>query len=767
MISRPRLILLVILFGAIAHGPSMAATDTEEAEGLIQAEARKRFGEPLSEVQKALLKCVVEGSLYNPAPVGDKKSTIKADWIAWVCTSPKALPLVTRKGVLIENGIVEGILDLADAKIPFPLHIRNSSIPEKIELNDTEIRSLCLDGSTIGELFGRSMKVDFDIRMGDGFHASNIVDLSNAEIGGDLNLSGGKFSNPGKPALYADYMHVGRDLLMSVNYRKEGEVSNRFEAYGIVRLTGSLIDGAINCDGGQFDNNGQVALDIASITVKSNVHMSKKINDRPFSAIGMVEMSNARIGGNLYCEGGSFQGDGTHSGHAIRARGLDVAGDIEFKNKFKADGTVALTVAKVGGSLDCQGGTFHRPLLDHDKKPSNRVKVALDLRSATIGHDVHLGKGFTSDGAVNLERSAIGGNLDGCGGVFNYPDERAIDASGMVVKGSVLFGIPKQDRSGAETFQASGSVCLADARIGGDLECGGGQFHDKKKDGMALDASGAQVEGDANLNAGFEPIGQVKLFNASVSRNLRIAKVSQSQDQGMVLDLRAAKAGGFEHPKTGWPPAKNLLVEGFTYESVDEHSIVAEWSEWLRLQKAYAGGPHDHLAAVLLKSGRADDAKQILIDKEEWKGNAPSLDSSGGQAGFAVRMGRWVWYRMIGPIIRYGYGPEYSFGFGLMFVLLGWLIFSVAKRKDLFVQKDANPALPSRPFVPWLYSIDLFTPVISFYEREGWMLDLEPGPGKPLWALRLFRFYWMTHIVMGWVVTSLVVAGLLGLIHHD
>ena len=773
----PRWNFVSFVLAVIVAGSSAPAADEDNPARLILAEAAKRPGEPPTEAEKNLLECVARGDWYRPEPA--RSVTIRADWIAWVCTAPKVAPLVTHRGVLIEGVRVAGWLNLVDARIGFPLAIKSSLIPAKIDLVAAEVRSLNLDGSKIGGFNGRSMKAAFDIRLGHGFAASETVDLSNAEIGGDLNLSGGRFHNPGGVALYADYMRIGRDLLMSVNFDPSNQVSDRFEAWGIVRLTSSTIEGAVNCDGGRIANPGLVAVDAAGMTVRSNLHLSRKQGDKAFEVHGLVELSNARVGGNLYCGGGVFADPDVVTGQAIRGHGLDVGGDIELSGGFRAQGRVDLTGARVGGLLDCEAGSFSKPVPQQVRDPV-RDAIALDVGSAAIGHDVRLGQGFRADGVVNLERTTIGGNLEGGGGVFDHPAAMAIDASGMAIKGDVRLGRPRQAAPDLQPFRATGSVRLASAQIGGNLDCAGGTFQlvghrpprapaalNLGPEPCVLDASGAAIEGDAHLDDGFEPLGKVKLFNAKVGRHLFIGGLSDRVRNEMVLDLRAAQAGGFNHPLTGRPTAQNLIIDGFAYDSVSADQMDADgWIGWLRRQRTYAGGPHERLAAVLLKSGHAEVAKQILLDKEVWKGESLASESPPNLAAYVGWPIRWLWFRVIGPIIGYGYGPEYSFGYALALVLLGWLVFASANRRGVFAPKDPNQ-VPPRPFVPWLYSIDLFTPVISFYEREGWVLDLRPGVGKPRWALRTFRLYWMSHIVLGWIITSLLVAGFLGLVHHE
>ena len=85
---------------------------------------------------------------------------------------------------------------------------------------------------------------------------------------------------------------------------------------------------------------------------------------------------------------------------ALIAQHLICQGSRYLRHGFRAMGKVDLTGAKVTGQLDCSGGKF------------SAEDVALDSSAITVGADVFLDGGFEAQGTINLIRADISENLD-------------------------------------------------------------------------------------------------------------------------------------------------------------------------------------------------------------------------------------------------------------------------------------------------------------------------------------------------------------------
>ena len=114
----------------------------------------------------------------------------------------------------------------------------------------------------------------------------------------------------------------------------------------------------------------------------------------------------------------------------------------------------------------------------------------------------------------------------------------------------------------------------------------------------------------------------------------------------------------------------------------------------------------------------------------------------------------------------------------LLMFILGENIFLQASKHNLMVPAnpkvaielkkenttDLQKIMPTYPsFVPFIYSIDSFLPFVELDQEKYWMPD---GKNKSGWGL-MTRIYRWFHIAMGWFLSSLLVAGLAGLVKKD
>lgn len=91
----------------------------------------------------------------------------------------------------------------------------------------------------------------------------------------------------------------------------------------------------------------------------------------------------------------------------------------------------------------------------------------LTASSMIVQGGVFLKQGFVSNGPVNLAQAQIGGNLECANACFANPEGDAINADIAIVAGSIFLNAG---------FQAIGRVCLIGTQIGQSLQCANGQF---------------------------------------------------------------------------------------------------------------------------------------------------------------------------------------------------------------------------------------------------------------------------------------------------
>jgi len=430
----------------------------------------------------------------------------------------------------------------------------------------------------------------------------------------------------------------------------------------------------------------------------------------------------------------------------------------------------------------------------------------IEAEGIHVGGDLFLRDGFKAKGEVRLVGGRIGGGLDCIQGKFNNEKGNALICDGMKVGGSVLL------RNG---FEAKGEVGLLGARIGGNLECDKGRFYNEER--VALNCAGMKVEGSVYLRNGFEAKGWVSLANVEIKGSFQWLQVKSSKK--VVLDLRGLRIGTLRDDEKSWPEKGKLLLDGFTYKNITDDSPKEARSRiaWLKLQddERFRSQPYEQLAKVFERGGYEKDAKKIrdelakgLNDQrfrpQPYEHLANVLEKGGYDEDakkirieLAKGMNRqrrffrkWFHRLLIGIPIGYGYRPWRAFWIGVAIVLWGWLLFWGGF--EHCVMRGTNKEAAGKRFQAFIYSVDMFVPLVDLYEGKYWLPDkirevkpdavkvimkVEPNAvtgiagtedmGVPfLFSEGFLWWYLRFHIVAGWVLTTLLAVGLTGLVRQ-
>ncbi|GGA51721.1 hypothetical protein CYANOKiyG1_71450 [Okeania sp. KiyG1] len=516
----------------------------------------------------------------------------------------------------------------------------------------------------------------------------------------------------------------------------------------------------LNCSNGNFSNPERSALVAQGIQAKDGVFL-----DDGFHAEGRVNLFGATIGSQLNCMKGHFSNP---KGNALVAQSIQVKDGVFLADGFQAEGEVNLSGATIGGQLNCMKGHF-----------SNPKGNALVAQSIQVKDGVFLTDGFQAEGEVNLSGATIGGQLNCMKGHFSNPKGNALNAQNIEVKTNISL---------TNGFKAEGTVDLTAANIKGNLDCRNGNFSNEK--GNVLSAEGINVDGDILLDKGtFQ--GKIYLVSARVDDTLSMLQIQESKQ--MKLDLQFARIGRLRDDEQSWPQENNLNLDGFIYQKFggDDNIQVPKDSEtrlkWLRLKPENEFFPqtYEQLAEVLKKEGDTDAARKILIHKE--RDIRPKLNCLSQ-----------FWNFILDITIVYGYKPTRALLLSSLFILAGVCFFNsgyencaelISNDKCLF-----SPSSRIRPYIEdeetndnkkididypefnslW-YSLDTFIPIVDLHQQTYWL----PNPKKIgkvpliLFKVKIFnisissnclRWYLWFHIIFGWILTSLWVAGFSGLV---
>ncbi|MDR3577506.1 MAG: hypothetical protein P4L50_26890 [Anaerolineaceae bacterium] len=487
----------------------------------------------------------LEGKIITALPLGQTASNFKpedvidlanladeqivrSEFLSWLLNSPEAAKKVHNKGLSLRGARITDPLDLADSHWGFPLRWINCSILENISLDRGTFALLDFSGCQTGPLSACSVQVQFDILLKEGFKAVGGVNLSEANIGGDLDCSTAELIAPDDFALNAANATIKGNVYLTPGFMATGEVC----------LMGANISGNLDAGGARLDNPSGYTLNLANSTIRGNVNLADK-----FRSKGFATLISADIGGDLNCQGGHFENP---LGFSLAADGFTTGGEVYISKGFMAKGVVSFSGASLGGDLVCTGGRFNTPqgyalnaaistikgnvflntgfnstgevclmgasiagTLDASAaeldNPKEQDDYTLNAANSTIRGNLNLSDNFKSSGTLNIISADIGGDLNCKAGQFENPQGYALSADGISVKGEVYF---------SDKFKARGTVSFAGANLSSDLVCTAGEFENLTGD--ALNAANTTIKGNAFLNTGFKSRGEVDLVSASI-----------------------------------------------------------------------------------------------------------------------------------------------------------------------------------------------------------------------------------------------------------
>lgn len=277
-----------------------------------------------------------------------------------------------------------------------------------------------------------------------------------------------------------------------------------FRSDGAIRLLNAKIEGNLNCDGARIaprNRENPYEKEAASFNAKWAVITGNVRLCREFNASGGVLMTGCRIGGDLNCQ----QSRLTHrNADAFNADRAVVRGNLFFDEGSRIVGTVSLVGARIGGNLDFNQCRIYR-----------RTGISIFATNTTIKGDAYFGDGFRTLGEVALSGARIMGNLDCSGGTFLHrrlharPDSPQVVLEGPYDPMSLVPDDDLPEDPGAPTDPvALEGETSSDVIVGFD------------EDGTALFADGVFIKGDAFLRDGFRTSGTVRLIGAQIGGDL-------------------------------------------------------------------------------------------------------------------------------------------------------------------------------------------------------------------------------------------------------
>jgi hypothetical protein len=444
------------------------------------------------------------------------------------------------------------------------------------------------------------------------------------------------------------------------------------------------------------------------------------------------------------------------AGAPIVADRIRVKGAFYLRDGFSTHARVGLEGAEIGSALDCYKGSFshaHGPALflnaadikgfcifslaSFATDPTkNKSSVTISAEGLNVRHFVTFHRA-TVQGQIVLRGGQIGANLNLTGLSIENPTKVALDLERARISGDV-FMRPDNNPDGElekKPFKIIGGIVATSATIGGSL--------------IIDEATFQTDEGERLLLSRMAVSGVFRFIKSNVGRG--------------EMSLANAKALALADDMTGWPAAGQLMLNGFDYGafSGDAPTGWRQRVDWVRRHRQTAQfnpQPFTHLATVLRRTGNERDARMVAIVRER--------EARRHMTPFSLW---WLRNVLMEATCGHGYRPWLAAVWAFAFILLGTLVFQCADRgfapaKEAALTKyREGKALPADypPLVPFVYSADVFLPIVNLQQKEYWAPDPSTDEGYTAWIYRPF------HILAGWFFTTIFVAGVSGLIRKD
>ncbi|MEM9169394.1 MAG: pentapeptide repeat-containing protein [Pseudomonadota bacterium] len=615
----------------------------------------------------------------------------------------------------------------------------------KIDITGAHIAEIDLEGARGFSVAASKARVERRVWIDDAVMVAG-ADFSGATIGGEISAMGARFLNPGGQALRLDRATVGGGVfLLGATARGETNASGLETA------------GQFAAEGARFLNLGGDALRLDRAAVGGGVFLSGA------TARGETDASGLRCAGQFAAIGARFRNPG---GMALRLDRATVGGSV-FLRGATALGETDASGLQGAGQFSANGARFDNP-----------TGNALRLDGAALGRQVFLRR---RDGKPARFRGLLDASAIKCAEVLAEGAEfdRA-DFDGAVIDVDAWF-------DGA-AFR--GPVSFDNARIGATLRL----TDIKVSDGVTVSLKRARIDG--TLETKF-----ILRDKRAWTLDLTGAHADTIVDEADVPQPTSKEPLPADHPwldVTGWP--ERVLFDRFTYRAlrvadVDPDPVLVgrfvlpapkrEPFERRRLwlMREYADNPDgqpkkgqfrpqpfEQLAKVLREQGYNYAATRIAVEKR-------NLERRCADRG-VVRLLSWI----VGVTSEYGYSPARAlacfFGY-VMFGGLTVLTFDAGASPSIVEGRFTQAVAPSgENFEPFVYALDLATPLVDFGQASsyrlkpfcpaGWpALPLLPEPIKERAWCGVAEWAQALYSIVGYVLFSILVLTLTGVLRRD
>jgi hypothetical protein len=231
------------------------------------------------------------------------------------------------------------------------------------------------------------------------FEASGQVWLESAKIGGGATFGGGHFHYGDDGAWNSVPQRKTALRLSGAEVKNDVTPCCSFESVGAVELDGAVIGGNLDCSGGHFTNPDNLTIALGGATIAGSVLMTPfEISDTvqtpdqeaayraKFRADGLVILVAAHVGGSVVVDHATFGGK-TSEQHGLVAAAASI-GDVLVMHQLNLEHGAILNLSGASaraladdeqswpapGKLSLDGFDYHTIATDSPQKASIRLK---------------------------------------------------------------------------------------------------------------------------------------------------------------------------------------------------------------------------------------------------------------------------------------------------------------------------------------------------------------------------------------------------------
>jgi len=731
---------ILILFVFASAFP--IAVRAEEGDGELK---------PNPAAEKWIMQQVMAGEsafLYSQFPE-EKDRAIRAEFLVDLLDNVANDPVVARQGICISGAVVLGNVTFEHREVGFAVNLPDTVFENNLSFCRSRFQSTL---SLIRNRFKGTVNLCSTI-VEDTLFLNNAVfekgvDAAGLETRISLIAAGAEFPNAENAANFSE-MNIGKDLDIRKTVFK-----------GEANFGGTSVGDTMTASESQFLNTDKKAnfdylsvgetMFINAAVVNGPASFRDAYIGRDFEAddirfanadadIGFYSLS---VGNAAYMSRAEFNGPASFGG--ARIAGDLVADDIRFTN---AEAAVAFNNLFVGNSAYLSRAEFNGPASFWGAQ----VKSLLILTGAKFINPaytpafnyVKAGREFSVEGAsfagpVDFKYMEVG-LFNGNGAAFNSRD-------GFVNFGETL--VEKYVFLKQTNF--FGPLSLLHLRTGGNLELEETSFHNRDwPPGFDFMDIGDSVLVSHSIFAGGADFGNTKIGRNLSLTDVRFTNPDASLDLGAMnvdsalfftdvsiagtFSLLYSTVGGAYFKDVAWPKKQDSIgLTEFQYQHLtywDSKNPSATFLDVLNQSRFYAKSYY-RLEKHYVNHGQSGDAAVVAVYRLNREREEMPLTSP------------FYWLNLAYAVyILYGFFPPLALLWMLLIVAIG---FGVFHNKD----KMTVTGQTGKPYWPFLYSLDLFLPIINL----GWKKNWAPRPER-----KFARLYATFHRWIAWVLIPLAI----------